>query len=352
MIEKDIYKTKTYDYYLPEELIAQHPAEKRDESRLLVYHKDSSKLEHKVFKDIVEYFRAGDVLVLNNTKVLPARLMGKKVNPNVDISEGANIEVLLLKRIDLNTWETLVKPGKRAKVGTKIWFSDELSCVVVADTQIGGKIVRFEFDGVFEEILIKVGTLPLPPYIKEKPADIERYQTVFAKTTGSSAAPTAGLHFTPELLQKLKDKGVIIAEVLLHVGLGTFRPVSEENILKHDMHTEYIEVNQETADILNKAKREGRRIIACGTTSVRTLESVADENGVITPQCKNTNIFIYPGYKFRAVDGIITNFHLPQSTLLMLVSAFIGIDNALNMYNVAVKEKYRFFSFGDATLLI
>lgn len=347
----DIYKTKTYDYYLPEELIAQQPANPRDASRLLVFHKQTGELEHKIFRDIVDYFKKGDVLVLNNTKVLPARLLGKKVGAT-GVADGANIEVLLLKRINLNTWETLVKPGKRAKAGTIIKFSDELSCVVKENTDFGGKIVEFIFDGVFEDILAKVGTLPLPHYIKEKPKDIQRYQTVFAKVNGSSAAPTAGLHFTPELLQKLKEKGVIIAEVLLHVGLGTFRPVSEEDILKHDMHTEYIEVNEQTAQILNLAKSEKRRIIACGTTCVRTLESVADENGIVIPQCKNTNIFIYPGYKFKVVDGIITNFHLPQSTLIMLVSAFIGIDNTLNMYNTAVKEKYRFFSFGDATLLI
>ncbi len=342
----DILKTKTYDYYLPEELIAQTPVEPRDSSRMLVFHKDTAKIEHKIFRDVIDYLKAGDVLVLNNTKVLPARIYG--------IKEGgtAKIEVLLLKRINLNTWEVLVKPGKRAKAGTVIKFNEELSCRVISDTEFGGKIVEFIFDGVFEEILLKIGSMPLPPYIKEKLDDQTRYQTVYAKTDGSSAAPTAGLHFTPELLQKIKDKGVIIAEVLLHVGLGTFRPVSEDDILKHEMHTEYLEVTEQTANVINQAKKEGRRVIAVGTTSVRTLESVTDENGVVIPQCKNTNIFIYPGYKFKCVDGLITNFHLPQSTLIMLVSAFIGLDNTLNMYNIAVKEKYRFFSFGDATLLI
>ena len=342
----DILKTKTYDYFLPEELIAQTPVEPRDSSRMLVFHKENAQIEHKIFRDVVDYLKAGDVLVINNTKVLPARLYGIKQGGT------AHIEVLLLKRINLTTWETLVKPGKRAKAGTIIKFNEELSCKVISDTDFGGKIVEFIFEGIFEEILLKIGSMPLPPYIKEKLKDKTRYQTVYAKVNGSSAAPTAGLHFTPELLQKIKEKGVIIAEVLLHVGLGTFRPVSEENILEHEMHTEYIEVSNCTAAIINQAKKEGRRVIAVGTTSVRTLESAANDNGEVLPVCKNTNIFIYPGYKFKVADGLITNFHLPQSTLIMLVSAFIGLENTLNMYNTAVKEKYRFFSFGDATLLI
>lgn len=342
----DIYKTKTYDYYLPEELIAQTPAEPRDSSRLLVYHRDSGQIEHKIFRDVIDYLQKGDVLVVNNTKVLPARLIGDK-QPT-----GAKIEVLLLKRQQLDTWEVLMKPAKRAKQGTIIKFCDDLNCEVVGSTDFGGRIVKFNYNGVFEDVLQKVGTLPLPHYIHETPKDIKRYQTVFAKTTGSSAAPTAGLHFTTELMQKIKDKGVIVAEVLLHVGLGTFRPVSEENILHHPMHSEWIEVTPQTAKIINNARANGGRIIACGTTSIRTLESVANDNGEIIPQTKDTNIFIYPGYKFKAVDGVITNFHLPQSTLIMLVSAFCGIEETLNMYNIAVKEKYRFFSFGDATLLI
>ena len=341
----DVLKTKTYYYDLPEELIAQTPIEPRDSSRLLVYKRKTKEIEHRIFRDVIDYLKAGDVLVINNTKVIPARLYGYKVS-------GAKIEVLLLRRKNLTEWEALLKPGKRAKVGTIIVFNEELKLEVVADTEFGGKIVKFIYDGVFEDIISRVGSVPLPPYIKEKLKNPNRYQTVYAQIDGSSAAPTAGLHFTDELLQKIKDKGIIIAEVLLHVGLGTFRPVKEENILEHDMHTEYIEVTKETAAIINQARKEKRRVIAVGTTSVRTLESVTDENGQVVPQCKDTNIFIYPGYKFKVVDGIITNFHLPESTLIMLVSAFCGVEETLNMYNTAVKEKYRFFSFGDATLLI
>lgn len=342
---KDLLNTKSYYYNLPEELIAQVPAEPRDSSRLLVFHKDTNEIEHKIFRDVIDYLHEGDVLVVNNTRVLPARLYGKK-------ESGAKIEVLLLKRLDLNTWETLAKPGKRLKNGTKIIFSDELSGIIINDTDFGGKIIKFEFDGVFEDIINNLGVMPLPPYIHNQYKDKERYQTVYNKITGSSAAPTAGLHFTQELLQKIKDKGVTIVEVLLHVGLGTFRPVNEENILSHEMHSEYIEVTPENADILNNAKRENRRIIAVGTTSVRVLESATGDDGIIRPCKKDTNIFIYPGYKFKMVDGLITNFHLPESTLIMLVSAFIGYDETMNMYNTAVQEKYRFFSFGDATLLI
>lgn len=341
----DLLNTKSYFYDLPEELIAQTPAEPRDSSRLLVYHKSSGEIEHKIFRDVLDYLKPGDVLVVNNTRVLPARLYGKK-------ESGAQIEVLLLKRIDLNTWETLAKPGKRFKVGTEIIFSENLKGKIKSDTDFGGKIIEFEFDGVFEDIISKCGVMPLPPYIHKQYKDKERYQTVYNKITGSSAAPTAGLHFTNELLEKIRAKGVEIIEVLLHVGLGTFRPVNEDNILEHKMHSEYIEVTSENATKLNNAKREGRRIIAVGTTSVRVLESATDNNGIIHACQKETDIFIYPGYKFKMVDGLITNFHLPESTLIMLVSAFIGFDETMNMYNTAVKEKYRFFSFGDATLLI
>ena len=341
----DLLNTKSYFYDLPEELIAQTPAEPRDSSRLLVYHKSSGAIEHKIFRDVLDYLKPGDVLVVNNTRVLPARLYGKK-------ESGAQIEVLLLKRIDLNTWETLAKPGKRLKVGTEIIFSENLKGKIKSDTDFGGKIIEFEFDGVFEDIISKCGVMPLPPYIHKQYKDKERYQTVYNKITGSSAAPTAGLHFTNELLEKIRAKGVEIIEVLLHVGLGTFRPVNEDNILEHKMHSEYIEVTSENATKLNNAKREGRRIIAVGTTSVRVLESATDNNGIIHACQKETDIFIYPGYKFKMVDGLITNFHLPESTLIMLVSAFIGYDETIKMYNTAVKEKYRFFSFGDATLLI
>lgn len=343
---QDIYNTHTYYYDLPPELIAQTPVEPRDHSRLLVYDRKTSNIDHKHFYDIVDYLKEGDVLVVNNTRVIPARLYGTKADT------GAKIEVLLLKRLDLDRWEVLMKPGKRAKVGTKIVFSDKLSLTVTKELDFGGKEVKFECDGVFEKLIDEVGVMPLPPYIKHQYKDKTRYNTVYAKIDGSSAAPTAGLHFTQDLIEKLKAKGVIFTHVLLHVGLGTFRPVSEDNILSHDMHTEYIEIDKEACDIINKAHSEGRRVIAVGTTSVRTLESVADKNGHLVPTKTNTNIFIYPGYKFKVVDGLITNFHLPESTLIMLVSAFCGVDNTLNMYNIAVKEKYRFFSFGDATLLL
>ena len=341
----DLLKSKSYYYDLPEEYIAQTPVEPRDMSRLLVYHKDNGQIEHKIFKDITEYFKKGDVLVINNTKVIPARLMGKK-------DTGAEIEILLLKRLDLKKWECLAKPGKRLKNGTIVIFSDKLKCKILDNTEFGGKIIEFEFEGVFEDIINDIGLMPLPPYIKNQYKDKNRYQTVYNKILGSSAAPTAGLHFTNEILSKLKDIGVTIVEVLLHVGLGTFRPVSCENILEHKMHSEYIEVTPESAEIINNAKKENRRIIAVGTTSVRVLESATDDNGILQPVKKETDIFIYPGYKFKIVDGLITNFHLPESTLLMLVSAFCGFDETMKLYDVAVKEKYRFFSFGDATFLI
>ncbi len=339
------YKKSDFYYDLPEELIAQTPATPRDSSRLLVYDRATKSVEHRVFHDITEYLKPGDVLVINDTKVLPARLYAHT-------EHGGAVEVLLLKRQDIDTWEVLVKPGRKCVVGKRLIISEELSCTVLAVTDSGERIVRFEYDGVFEEILEKVGSMPLPPYIKEKLKDKNRYQTVYAKYDGSAAAPTAGLHFTPELLQKIRDMGVEIAEVLLHVGLGTFRPVKEDIITDHKMHSEYFEVSEKAADIINAAKRAGRRIIAVGTTSVRTLESATDESGRVVPQKGNTQIFIYPPYKFKCVDALITNFHLPESTLIMLVAAMIGREEILSVYKTAVEEKYRFFSFGDACLFL
>ena len=334
-----------YYYDLPEELIAQTPAEPRDSSRLLVYHRDTGKSEDRIFRDIKEYLKAGDVLVINNTKVLPARMFAYTEN-------GGRVEVLLLKRQNLTDWEVLVRPGKKAKEGTKLVVSEELSLTVLSRTPTGERIVEFHFDGVFEDILSRVGSMPLPPYIHEKLKDQNRYQTVYCKTDGSAAAPTAGLHFTKELLQEIRDMGVQVAEVLLHVGLGTFRPVKEEDLTHHVMHSEYYCVSQEAADIVNAAKREGRRVIAVGTTSVRTLETVADENGFLRPCSGDTSIFIYPPYKFKCVDALITNFHLPESTLIMLVSAFMGREQCLSLYREAVGKGYRFFSFGDAMLIV
>ena len=339
-------KTSDFSYELPEELIAQHPAAQRDQSRLLVMDKYSGAVEHRVFHDIVDYLHAGDVLVLNNTKVIPARIFGVKEGGS------AKIEVLLLKRDDTlaNTWEVLVHPGKRAKVGTVIDFGEgRLKGEVVANTNAGRK-VTFHFDGIFEEILEELGTMPLPPYIHEQLEDQTRYQTVYAKVDGSAAAPTAGLHFTTELLEILRQKGVEIEEVLLHVGLGTFKPVSEEDIEDHEMHSEYYEISAETAARINKAKDEGRRIISVGTTSTRALESAAKE-GRLVAGSGWTNIFIYPGYQWQIVDGLITNFHLPKSTLMMLVSALSTRENILRAYEEAVAERYRFFSFGDAMFI-
>ena len=335
-------KTSDFYYDLPEELIAQTPIEPRDHSRLLVYNKEQDLIEHKHFYDLPNYLKKGDVLVVNNTRVIPARIFGK--------IEGrdANFEILLLKRLDYTHWETIMKPARKARLGSIIKISDELSAKVVGLGEYGGRTIEFSFSGVFEDILDKVGNMPLPPYIHEKLKDKERYQTVYSKINGSAAAPTAGLHFTPELLQKLKDMGVIITNVLLHIGLGTFRPVKAENIEDHEMHSEYYVMTKETADIINAAKREGRRVICVGTTSVRVLETVADENGFVKEEIGNTQIFIYPGYKYKAVDGLITNFHLPESTLIMLVSALVGREKTLEIYNEAVKERYRFFSFGDA----
>lgn len=336
----DLLSKKSYYYDLPEELIAQTPIEPRDSSRLLVYDRKTGQIEHKIFHDIIDYLNAGDVLVVNNTRVLPARIYGYKYT-------GAKIEILLQKRLDLTNWEAIARPTKRLKVGTVLTFSEHLKCTVKEIGDYGCVKIEFAFDGVFEHRLSEVGSMPLPPYIKEKLKDKERYQTVYSKIEGSSAAPTAGLHFTPQLLQKIRDKGVEIVEVLLHVGLGTFRPVKEDNILKHEMHSEFFVMSEENAERLNKAKSEERRIIAVGTTSVRVLES-ACENGKFLPMKKETQIFIYPSYKFKAVDALITNFHLPESTLIMLVSAFIGRDETMRVYETAVKERYRFFSFGDA----
>lgn len=338
-------KKSDYYYELPEELIAQTPAEPRDSSRLFVYDRATGRREHRIFRDIKEYLRPSDVLVINNTKVLPARLFAYTEN-------GGKVEVLLLKRRDLNEWEVLVRPGKKAKAGAELVVSDELSLTVVDRTETGERIVQFHFDGVFEDILSRVGSMPLPPYIHEKLKDKDRYQTVYCKTDGSAAAPTAGLHFTQELLSEIRGMGVQIAEVLLHVGLGTFRPVKEEDLTHHVMHSEYYRVDERAAEIVNAAKREGRRVIAVGTTSVRTLETVADEQGMLHPCSGDTSIFIYPPYRFKCVDALITNFHLPESTLIMLVSAFMGREQCLSLYREAVEKKYRFFSFGDACLIL
>ena len=337
---------KDFDYDLPEELIAQDPLEDRSSSRLMVLDKKTGQVSHHVFKEIINYLRPGDCLVLNNTKVIPARLFGVK--------EGtlAKIEILLLKRKQNDIWETLVKPGKKAKPGTKIIFGDGLLIGEVIDVvEDGNRLIQFTYDGIFEEILDKLGQMPLPPYITHQLKDKNRYQTVYAKYDGSAAAPTAGLHFTKELLKAVKEKGVDIAEVTLHVGLGTFRPVKVENVLDHHMHSEFYMVSQEAADKINNAKKNGGRIISVGTTSTRTLESAADENGMLKECSGWTEIFIYPGYKFKVIDCLITNFHLPQSTLVMLVSALAGREHILAAYKEAVEEKYRFFSFGDAMFI-
>ncbi|MFI3166762.1 MAG: tRNA preQ1(34) S-adenosylmethionine ribosyltransferase-isomerase QueA [Bacillota bacterium] len=336
--------TKEFYYDLPEELIAQTPVYPRDSSRLLVC-KSNGELEHKHFYDIVNYLKKGDVLVVNNTKVLPARIFGTK------LETGGKIELLLLKRINLTDWETLVKPGRIAKTGTKFKFGEKLVGEIIDHTDFGGRIIRFEFNGVFEDIISEIGYMPLPPYIHETLKDQNRYQTVYAKEQGSSAAPTAGLHFTPELMEKLAEKGVEFVEVMLHVGLGTFRPVQVDDVENHVMHSEYFEISKESAEKINSAKAEGRRIVAVGTTSVRVLESASDENGMLKEMHDNTQIFIYPPYKFKVVDSLITNFHLPESTLLMLVSAKITKERTLSVYKTAVDEKYRFFSFGDAMFI-
>ena len=338
-------KTSDFDYYLPEELIAQTPIKDRDKSRLLVMDRKTGELEHKNFYDIIDYLNPGDVLVLNNTKVMPARLIGHKVDTD------AVIEVLMLKDLGEDTWECLSKPAKRVKVGSIIKFSDELSAECVYEGEEGIRQYKFIYNGILLEILDRLGEMPLPPYIHEKLKDKDRYQTVYAKEVGSAAAPTAGLHFTKELLNKIKDKGIIIEEITLHVGLGTFRPVEVEDVTNHKMHSEFYTMSKETAEVLNKAKKDGRRIISVGTTTTRTLETIMNLYNEFKECSGWTDIFIYPGYKFKAIDALITNFHLPKSTLVMLVSAFSSKENILNAYNEAVKEKYRFFSFGDAMFI-
>lgn len=334
-----------FNYELPEELIAQTPIEKRDTSRLMVLNREKQTIEHKIFKDIINYLEPGDVLVRNNTKVLPARLYGKK-------ETGANVEFLLLNNIEGDIWESIVRPGNKLHVGTKVIFGDGLLKAEVLEVMPGGtRKVEFHYEGIFNEILDKIGLMPLPPYIHEELNQKDRYQTVYAKHEGSAAAPTAGLHFTEELLEKLRQKGIVIANVTLHVGIGTFRPVKEETVEAHEMHSEHYYIKQEDADKINQAKQNGKRVIAVGTTSCRVLETVADENGKIKATEGDTQIFIYPGYQFKILDGLITNFHLPQSTLLMLVSALAGKEYIMNAYQEAVKEKYRFFSFGDAMFI-
>ena len=338
---------KDFYYDLPQELIAQDPLEDRSSSRLMVLDKITGELEHIHFKDITEYLRPGDCLVINNTKVIPARLYGVKEGTE------AKIEILLLKRKENDIWETLVKPGKKCKIGTKIVFGEGILTGEVVDiVEEGNRLIQFHYEGIFEEILDRLGQMPLPPYITHQLQDKNRYQTVYAKYDGSAAAPTAGLHFTPELLQQVRDMGVEIAEVTLHVGLGTFRPVKETDVLKHHMHSEFYKIEQSEADKINKAKKEGHRVIAVGTTSTRTLESAADENGFLTEKSGWTEIFIYPGYQFKVIDALITNFHLPESTLVMLVSALAGREHVLAAYETAVEEKYRFFSFGDAMFIV
>ena len=340
-------KTSDFYYDLPQELIAQEPLKDRSSSRLLVLHRDSGEIEHKIFKDITGYLKKGDCLVINDTKVMPARLIGARKNT------GARVEILLLVRKDLDTWEVLTYPGKKAKPGDIITFGDgRLEAEILEVIEGGNRIVKFHYDGVFETILDELGEMPLPPYITHKLEDKNRYQTVYAEHDGSAAAPTAGLHFTKELLEEIKNMGVEIAHVTLHVGLGTFRPVKVEDVTNHEMHSEYYVVEKEEADKINNARKNGGRIISVGTTSTRTLESVTDENGVVQPGSGWTKIFIYPGYKFKAVDCLITNFHLPESTLIMLVAALVGKDKILDTYRIAVEEKYRFFSFGDAMFIV
>lgn len=337
------------DFYfdLPEELIAQDPLEDRSSSRLLMLDKKSGEVSHHVFREITDYLKPGDCLVLNNTKVIPARLLGEREGT------GAHVEVLLLKRREGDVWETLVKPGKKCRPGARLSFGDGLLKAEVLDTvEEGNRLIHFEYEGIFEEVLDKLGEMPLPPYITHKLQDKNRYQTVYAKYEGSAAAPTAGLHFTRELLKQIEEKGVKIAYVTLHVGLGTFRPVKEDNLLNHHMHSEFYQVSEETANLINETKASGGRVICVGTTSCRTIESAADENGVVLPGSDNTEIFIYPGYRFKVLDALITNFHLPESTLVMLVSALAGREHVLEAYEEAIRERYRFFSFGDAMMII
>ena len=339
-------RVKDYWFDLPKEQIAQDPLPDRSSSKLMVLDKDTGEVTHKIFTDIIDYLEPGDCLVLNNTKVIPARLYGKKEET------GSGCEILLLKRMEDDRWECIVKPGKKLRTGARVDFGEGLLKGEIVDVlEDGNRIIKFYYEGIFEEILDKLGTMPLPPYITHELKDKNRYQTVSAKFDGSAAAPTAGLHMTKELLKKIEDKGIVIAEVTLHVGLGTFRPVKEENVLEHHMHTEHYEVTKEAADKINEAKRNGKRVICVGTTSCRTVESAATEDGVLLPKTGDTDIFIYPGYKFKILDALITNFHLPESTLIMLVSALAGRENVLNAYNEAVKNNYRFFSFGDAMFI-
>ncbi|MEG2348808.1 MAG: tRNA preQ1(34) S-adenosylmethionine ribosyltransferase-isomerase QueA [Clostridia bacterium] len=339
-------KTSDFYYNLPHELIAQTPLKDRQKSKMMVLKKDTGKIEHKIFENIVEYINAGDTLVLNDTKVLPARLFGHRMK------KEEVIEVLLLKQIEGNKWQTLVKPGKKLKIGTEIIFDEKLLKANVLDIlEDGQRVVEFTYNGIFNEILDKLGTMPLPPYITEKLEDKNRYQTVYSKHLGSAAAPTAGLHFTNEILQKLEKKGVNIVYVTLHVGLGTFRPVKEKEVEKHDMHSEYFVITKQACNTINKTKENGKKVYAVGTTSCRVLESASDENGIVHEMARETNIFIYPGYKFKIIDGLLTNFHLPESTLIMLVSSLATKEIILNAYNEAVKNKYRFFSFGDCMLI-
>lgn len=356
MENQNLLKRSYYNYELPPELIAQTPAQKRDMSRLLVLNKETGAIEHKLFHDIIDYLRPGDALVLNDSKVIPARLFGKRYGKNADGTPSdtpseSRIEVLLLKRLDEKVWETIVRPGKKLHEGTRLYFDETLSGRVTKVLDDGNRVIEFEYEGEFFALLDKIGEMPLPPYITERGSEKERYQTVYAKYEGSSAAPTAGLHFTTELLDEIRAKGVEILYVTLHVGLGTFRPVKEDDITSHKMHSEYYSVSEETAQRFNEIRRAGGRIISVGTTSCRTLESATDENGILHAGSANTEIFIYPGYKFKAIDCLITNFHLPESTLIMLVSALAGRDHVLEAYRVAVEERYRFFSFGDAMFI-
>ena len=346
MAETTELKKSDFYFDLPQELIAQDPLEDRSSSRLLVLDKNTGEISHHIFRDIIDYLHPGDCLVLNNTKVIPARLLGEREGT------GGHVEVLLLKRKEADVWETLVKPGKKCKPGQRLTFGDGLLKAEVLETvEEGNRLIRFEYEGIFEEVLDKLGEMPLPPYITHKLKDKNRYQTVYAKYEGSAAAPTAGLHFTQELLQQIADKGIKIAYVTLHVGLGTFRPVKEENVLEHHMHSEYYQVTEEAANTINETKKNGGRVICVGTTSCRTVESAADEQGMVQPSCDNTEIFIYPGYRFKVLDALITNFHLPESTLVMLVSALAGREHILHAYEEAIREKYRFFSFGDAMFI-
>ena len=339
-------KTKDFYYDLPEELIAQDPLEKREMSKLMVLDKKTGEIEHKVFKDVIDYINPGDCLVINDTKVLPARLYGNRV------STGGMVEILLLKRVDKDVWECLVKPGKKAKIGNRIEFGEgKLVGEIIDVVEEGNRLIKFEYDGIFEEILDEIGTMPLPPYIHHKLEDKNRYQTVYAMNNGSAAAPTAGLHFTKELLNKIEEKGIEVVRVTLHVGLGTFRPVKVDDVTKHHMHSEYYEVSEEAANKINSIKAAGGRIICVGTTSCRTIQSASDDSGKVIPSKGNTEIFIYPGYKFKVLDCLITNFHLPESTLLMLVSALATKDNIMKAYQEAIDNRYRFFSFGDAMLI-